>query len=115
MRGLNRWKTALVVTGAVAAPLLVTGCMHHYAYDDGGYYGNSGYYGNGGAGSYGEYQPYVWNDAEIPYYRQWEYQSRREHREWRDRSDREHRQYWDWRRSHRSNDRDHDRRDRGDR
>jgi len=98
MRQRQRWATALLIAGALTTPALVTGCMHHHDYD---------------RDEYAQRQ-YVWTEAEVPYYNQWENDTRREHRDWNQRSAEEQRQYWDWRRQHGSDQehRDHDR-DRG--
>jgi hypothetical protein len=92
---------ALVISAALSAPLVITGCVHHYDYDDG--YGYNDRYGYGDG-----YRTYVWSNGEVPYYQQWESETRREHREYQERAERERREYWSWRSAHRDHDRDRD-------
>jgi len=91
--------SALLLSAALAAPVITTGCAgaRIRVYDS---------YHN-------DY--HRWDADEDRYYRQWEVEVRLPHREFRDRDGDEQRRYWDWRHSRGDQDRDKNRdRDRKD-
>jgi hypothetical protein len=71
--------SALMISVALAAPLVVTGCATHRVYDP----------------AYSDY--HVWNGQEVVYYQRWEGETRRDHRGFKKRPADEQKQYWTWR------------------
>lgn len=94
MRTGYRWLGSLLLAGAIAAPVMITGCAAHASYRvyDPGYH---------------DY--HTWNNGEVVYYNRWENDTHREHREFRERNAREQQEYWNWRHHHERDrdDRDH--------
>jgi hypothetical protein len=94
MRNLSHTLSALVLTAALSAPVLIAGCEAHAGYRS--------------------YDPYyndyhVWNNDEVVYYNHWEHDTHRDHREFRHRNRDEKKEYWNWRHNHDyDHDRDHD-------
>ena len=84
----DRFFGALVISFALAAPAVMTGCATHRVYDP----------------AYNDY--HVWNDQEVVYYGQWERETRREHKEFNKRPVNEQREYWTWRHGQRNQDHD---------
>jgi hypothetical protein len=78
----RRVMIALLITGAIASPIAVTGCAPHRYYDP----------------YYHDYHP--WNHVEIVFYQRWEVETRRDHRDWDSRNGDEQREYWNWRHNH---------------
>ena len=76
MRSTYRLFNALLIAGALASPVVVSGCYHHHYYSA------------------------TWSDAEGPYYARWEGETHRDHKEWGQRSADEQQQYWSWRHDH---------------
>ena len=89
----NGYITALLLAGALALPVINTGCAsHRYAR---------------------VYDPYRhdyhrWTPQEDVYYHQWETDNHRDHREWSQRSPEEQKEYWTWRHGGHDHDHDHD-------
>jgi hypothetical protein len=75
----DRCLSALVVSFALAAPAVMTGCATHRVYDP----------------AYSDY--HVWNDQEVVFYQRWEGETHREHKEFNKRPVDEQRVYWTWR------------------
>jgi hypothetical protein len=75
MRRRLRLLSALMIAGAVASPVVITGCMHHQ-------------YANGS-----------WSDSEGPHYAQWEQSTNRPHKDYSARGADEQQEYWSWRHS----------------
>jgi hypothetical protein len=65
-----------MIAGALASPVIVSGCYHHHGYAA------------------------TWSDSETPYYARWEGETHRDHKEWGARSADEQQQYWSWRHDH---------------
>lgn len=65
----------LMITTALALPLLASGCAGHR-------------------------QVYVWGPGETVYYTQWEHDTHRDHVEWEQRNEADQRAYWNWRKHH---------------
>lgn len=80
--------SALLLSAALAAPVMTTGCAGARIRDT---------YHN-------DY--HRWNAGEDRYYRQWEVEVRLPHREFRDRDGDEQKRYWDWRHNRSDHDRD---------
>jgi hypothetical protein len=78
MRSGYRLFSALMIAGALASPVVVSGCYHHPDHE------------------------YVatWSDNEAPYYSRWEAETHRDHKEWAQRNADEQKQYWSWRHDH---------------
>lgn len=74
MRHGTRAVQILLVAGALASPLVVSGCFHH---------------ANG-----------PWMSVEEPRYEQWERATHRTHQAYPLRGDDEQKEYWQWRQSH---------------
>lgn len=75
----------LLLAGAIASPMLISGCAAH--------------------AEYRVYDPYysdyhVWNNDEVVYYGRWENETHREHKEFKKRNHDEQKEYWTWRHSH---------------
>jgi len=89
----NMFLGIIFLAGALATPLITTGCAsHHYyrVYDP----------------YYGDY--HRWTPDEDVYYRQWINERHYEYREY-SRLDRDQqRDYWNWRHGHGDHDHDHD-------
>ncbi|MBZ5529925.1 MAG: hypothetical protein LAO20_00715 [Acidobacteriia bacterium] len=81
--------SALLLTAALAAPVMTTGCTWGYRIHD---------------RAHNDY--HRWNSDEDRYYRQWEVEVRLPHRDIKDRDQDDQRRYWDWRHSHSDQDRD---------
>ena len=84
MNSARRIWPALLLAGALAAPLAVIGCAEH---------------------TYRVYDPYHndyhrWDDHEVVFYTQWERDTHRDHRDFDKRDAAEQKEYWDWRHSH---------------
>jgi hypothetical protein len=80
-----RYLCTLLLAGAIAAPVLISGCAAR--------------------AEYRVYDPYysdyhVWNHDEIVYYQRWEAETHRDHRDFKKRSAEEQKEYWTWRHSH---------------
>jgi hypothetical protein len=69
--------SALMIVGALASPVVVSGCYHHGGYDHA-----------------------AWSDSEGPYYARWEQETHRDHKDWAQRNGGEQGQYWSWRHDH---------------
>jgi hypothetical protein len=76
----KRWiLNLMLVAGALAAPMALTGCATGYAYD----------------------RPYhSWDQSEVGFYLQWEGATHRDHVDYDKRSSDEQRAYRDWRHGH---------------
>jgi hypothetical protein len=86
MRGIiSRYARILLLTVAVAAPVLTTACASR----------GRGYYS-----PYG-YDSSRWNSGEDRYYRQYLRERRRHYREFRRLNRADQRDYWNWRHDHR--------------
>ena len=75
----DRCLSALVISFALAAPAVVTGCATHPVYDP----------------AYNDY--HVWNSQETGFYVQWERDTHRDHKEFNKRPVDEQKVYWTWR------------------
>ena len=84
---------AVLITVALAAPVITTGCAEHRVriYDS---YHNDYHH---------------WDADEDRYYRQWELEVRLGHRDFKDRDRDDQKRYWDWRHNHHDHDKDKDR------
>lgn len=80
MRSGYRLFSALMIAGALASPVIVSGCYQHHEHG----YGATA----------------TWSDNEGPYYARWEGETHRDHREWAQRNADEQKQYWSWRHDH---------------
>jgi hypothetical protein len=71
--------SAPVISFALAAPAVVTGCATHRVYDR----------------AYNDY--HAWNSQEAGFYVQWERDTHRDHKEFNKRPVDEQKVYWTWR------------------
>src|SRR6266568_3236088 len=80
----SMWKdfARLLLAGALATPVLMTGCTVHARYYD---------------PYYRDYHPV---SGGLVFYGQWERDTHREHRELRERREEEKKEYWEWRHHH---------------
>lgn len=77
---MHRLLLSLVVLGALAVPITLTGCYSQVrVYDQ-----NHHDYHN-------------WNHHEVVYYQHWETSTHRNHREFKDRDSHDQQEYWEWR------------------
>ncbi len=70
---------ALMISFALAAPAVVSGCATHRVYDP----------------AYSDY--HVWNGQEVVLYQRWEGDTHREHKDFNKRPADEQKMYWTWR------------------
>ena len=85
MRSLFRHFAPLLLAGALASPMLMTGCATHVRYYD---------------PYYSDY--HVRDHHEVVYYNRWEHDTHRDHQDFNKRSDADKKEYWTWR--HNQND-----------
>jgi hypothetical protein len=77
-----RWLSLIFLAGALATPIITTGCAHR-VYDP----------------YYSDY--HTWDRHENVYYQQWVVENHRDpHRDYKHLNKDEQKQYWDWRHSH---------------
>jgi hypothetical protein len=87
----DRFLSALVISFALAAPAVVTGCATHRVYDP----------------AYNDY--HAWNSQESGIYVRWESDTHREHREFNRRPADEQKVYWTYRHGQSNGGHDNDR------
>jgi hypothetical protein len=84
MKLLSRYMISIVMTMALAPPLLITGCAARV--------------GTGYRVYDPDYRDYhAWDGDELRFYGRWENETHREHRDIRKRRQREQKEYWEWR------------------
>jgi hypothetical protein len=80
MRKLQSWSLAVLMSTAIAAPVLIAGCTAHVRYYD---------------AEYSDYHP--WNHDEVVFYGRWETETHRPHVDFARRNADEQKEYWHWR------------------
>ena len=84
-----RYLSLIFLAGALATPLVTSGCAHR-VYDP----------------YYSDY--HHWDHRETVYYQQWIVENHRDHHEYAKSNRKEQSQYWNWRHAHSDEHRDHD-------
>jgi len=88
----NKFLAVGFLAASLAAPLITTGCAHHYTQ---------------------VYDPYYtdyhrWGPDEEVYYRQWTNERHYEYKDYNHLDKDQQKDYWNWRHSHGDHDHDHD-------
>ena len=83
MRTVNKWLVTLLMTAAIATPVLISGCTGHVRVYDSYYH---------------DYHP--WDRNEVVFYGRWENETHRDHMDYDRRTPEDQHAYWDWRHKH---------------